>query len=208
MRLADAGFPVMNHSVLLRGINDDADVLDRCPWARRPGIDGERPGELGHPLPDYRVELLLQILGRDGFFRPVGHLAAFGQLADHDAGAHLHALGFHLFDAPVGLFFSIPRRFGPPQWAHLGMFIQTVMLLAVERGLGACAQEAWAATPVAARAAVLRRLRAWLLRNADEVIDTVVGETGKTWEDGLRANDWNGGAIERFIINTDARSAP
>ncbi len=26
-RLADAGFPVMNHSVLLRGINDDADVL-------------------------------------------------------------------------------------------------------------------------------------------------------------------------------------
>jgi lysine 2,3-aminomutase len=27
MRLADAGFPVMNHSVLLRGVNDDADVL-------------------------------------------------------------------------------------------------------------------------------------------------------------------------------------
>ena len=26
-RLADAGFPVMNHTVLLRGINDDADVL-------------------------------------------------------------------------------------------------------------------------------------------------------------------------------------
>jgi lysine 2,3-aminomutase len=28
-RLADAGFPVMNHSVLLRGVNDDADVLAR-----------------------------------------------------------------------------------------------------------------------------------------------------------------------------------
>jgi lysine 2,3-aminomutase len=26
-RLADAGFPVMNHSVLLRGVNDDADTL-------------------------------------------------------------------------------------------------------------------------------------------------------------------------------------
>lgn len=26
-RLADAGFPVMNHTVLLRGVNDDADVL-------------------------------------------------------------------------------------------------------------------------------------------------------------------------------------
>lgn len=28
-RLADAGFPVLNHSVLLRGVNDDADVLAR-----------------------------------------------------------------------------------------------------------------------------------------------------------------------------------
>lgn len=28
-RLADAGFPVMNHSVLLRGVNDSAEVLER-----------------------------------------------------------------------------------------------------------------------------------------------------------------------------------
>ena len=54
------------------------------------------------------------------------------------------AENYRFFGAPVGLFFSIPRSFGPPQWAHLGMFIQTLMLLAVERGLGACAQEAWA----------------------------------------------------------------
>ena len=54
------------------------------------------------------------------------------------------ARNYQFFGAPVGLFFSIERSFGPPQWAHLGMFIQTVMLLAVERGLGACAQEAWA----------------------------------------------------------------
>lgn len=53
---------------------------------------------------------------------------------------------YELFGAPVGLFFSIPRSFGPPQWAHLGMYLQTVMLLAAERGLGTCAQEAWAAT--------------------------------------------------------------
>ncbi len=32
---------------------------------------------------------------------------------------------------------------GPPQWSDLGMFIQTVMLLARERGLHTCAQEAW-----------------------------------------------------------------
>jgi lysine 2,3-aminomutase len=40
-QLADAGFPVMNHSVLLRGVNDDADVLARLfrglvRWRARP----------------------------------------------------------------------------------------------------------------------------------------------------------------------------
>lgn len=55
------------------------------------------------------------------------------------------AQNYDLFGAPVGLFFSIERSFGPPQWAHMGMFIQTLMLLAAERGLATCAQEAWAA---------------------------------------------------------------
>ena len=63
-----------------------------------------------------------------------------------DRPARLAQFGrnFDLFGAPVGLFFSIPRGFGPPQWAHLGMFMQNVMLLASERGLATCAQEAWA----------------------------------------------------------------
>lgn len=52
-----------------------------------------------------------------------------------------------LFDAPVGLFFSLDRRLGPPQWSDLGMYMQTVMLLAVERGLDTCAQEFWAQLP-------------------------------------------------------------
>ncbi len=52
---------------------------------------------------------------------------------------------YELFGAPVGLFFSIDRGFDRPQWAHLGMFINTIMLLAEERGLGTCAQESWAA---------------------------------------------------------------
>ncbi len=57
------------------------------------------------------------------------------------------ASNFDLFGAPVGLFFSIPARFGPLQWAHLGMFMQTFMLLAEERGLATCVQEAWALVP-------------------------------------------------------------
>lgn len=51
---------------------------------------------------------------------------------------------FEFFGAPVGLFFIIDQRMGHGQWAHLGMFIQSVALAAVERGLGSCMQEAWA----------------------------------------------------------------
>lgn len=49
------------------------------------------------------------------------------------------------FGAPVVLFFSIERRMGRNQWAHLGMFMQTIMLLAVEAGLDTCPQESWSA---------------------------------------------------------------
>ncbi len=63
---------------------------------------------------------------------------------DRSARLRQFARNYDLFGAPVGLFFSIERSFGPPQWAHLGMFIQNIALLAVERGLGACEQEAWA----------------------------------------------------------------
>lgn len=52
-----------------------------------------------------------------------------------------------LFGAPAGLFFSLDRKVGPPQWSDVGMFMQTVMLLATERGLATCAQEYWARYP-------------------------------------------------------------
>lgn len=52
-----------------------------------------------------------------------------------------------LFGAPVGLFFCLDRKVGPPQWSDVGMYMQTVMLLAVERGLATCAQEYWARYP-------------------------------------------------------------
>jgi len=54
---------------------------------------------------------------------------------------------FRLFGAPVGLFFTLDRRVGPPQWSDVGMFMQTIMLLAVEAGLDTCAQEAWSQFP-------------------------------------------------------------
>ncbi|WP_374469242.1 nitroreductase [Phenylobacterium sp.] len=51
------------------------------------------------------------------------------------------------FGAPVGVFFCLDRKLGPPQWADLGMYMQTVMLLALERGVDTCAQEYWARYP-------------------------------------------------------------
>jgi nitroreductase len=57
--------------------------------------------------------------------------------------AHL-ARNYEFFGAPVGVFCFIDRRMGPPQWSDLGMFLQTFMLAATERGLDTCPQEAWA----------------------------------------------------------------
>ncbi len=54
-----------------------------------------------------------------------------------------YARNFELFGAPVGLFFSIDRTLGPPQWSDLGMYVQTVMLLARGEGLHTCSIEAW-----------------------------------------------------------------
>lgn len=51
---------------------------------------------------------------------------------------------FTFFGAPVGVFFIIDRQMGHGQWAHVGMFMQTLALLAQERGLATCFQEAWA----------------------------------------------------------------
>ncbi len=48
------------------------------------------------------------------------------------------------FGAPVGLFFIIDRRMGHGQWAHMGMFMQSVALAAIERGVSSCMQEYWA----------------------------------------------------------------
>ena len=60
---------------------------------------------------------------------------------DRPARLAQYARNFQFFDAPVGLFVSIDRSMGPPQWSDLGGFIQTILLLARAHGLHGCAQE-------------------------------------------------------------------
>jgi nitroreductase len=51
---------------------------------------------------------------------------------------------FNFYGAPVAIFFTIDRVHGRNQWASLGMFMQTVCLVAEAKGYGTCMQEIWA----------------------------------------------------------------
>ena len=66
-------------------------------------------------------------------------------IAKDDRAARLawFAGNFRFFDAPLALFLVIDERMGHGQWAHCGMYLQTLALLAEERGWGTCMQECW-----------------------------------------------------------------
>jgi acyl-CoA reductase-like NAD-dependent aldehyde dehydrogenase len=48
---------------------------------------------------------------------------------------------------------------------------------------GRAAQPAWEAIGFEGRARIMRRAQKWLIDNSERVIETIVSETGKTWED-------------------------
>jgi nitroreductase len=62
---------------------------------------------------------------------------------DREGRLRQFALNGDFFGAPAALFCFVDRQMGPPQWADLGMFLQTFMLLATDAGLATCAQEFW-----------------------------------------------------------------
>jgi acyl-CoA reductase-like NAD-dependent aldehyde dehydrogenase len=69
-----------------------------------------------------------------------------------------------------------------------GELIRTVPVVTAERLADMAvkareAQRAWEAMGFDGRAKVLRRAQKWVIDNADRVIETVMAETGKTWED-------------------------
>jgi nitroreductase len=71
--------------------------------------------------------------------------ASIGIGREDKAGRYAQlANNLDFFGAPVGLFFCLDRKLGSAQWSDVGMYMQSVMLLAVERGLDTCAQEFWA----------------------------------------------------------------
>ncbi len=66
---------------------------------------------------------------------------------DKPARQKWFARNFEFFGAPAAYFCTVDKRMGPPQWSDLGMYLQNLMLLAVEAGLATCPQECWAMYP-------------------------------------------------------------
>ena len=50
---------------------------------------------------------------------------------------------YKFFDAPVGLIFTIDKDLDAMSFLDIGIFMQTIMLAAKERGLDTCSQGAW-----------------------------------------------------------------
>jgi len=94
------------------------------------------PPELDMPYEGRRVGVGEAMYGHIGIPRE-----------DRAARGRWFARNFAFFGAPAALFCTVSRYMGPPQWSDLGMYLQSVMLLAVEAGLATCPQECWAMYP-------------------------------------------------------------
>ncbi len=66
-----------------------------------------------------------------------------------DKKARLMQVGknFNFFGAPVGILVTIDKRMDAPQFMDIGIYLQTLMLLAREQGLHTAAQGAWRSFP-------------------------------------------------------------
>lgn len=114
----------------------ERDAVSALAKANLPGVEDDRPVYPHNLWEPYRTrrfkvgEAMYALLGIPRENKPARLM-------------HL-AQNFDFFGAPVGLFFIIDKRMGHGQWAHLGMFMQSVALAALERGVQSCMQEAWA----------------------------------------------------------------
>ena len=166
MNVSDA----IEHRISIRAFRDRpvsrdvvADLLQKA--ARAPSGGNLQPWRVyalaGAPLAAFKAEIAKNPMGEpmeydvyppslwDPFrtrrFENGEQLYASVSVPREDKAARLRwfARNAEFFGAPVGLFFCLERKLGPPQWSDVGMYMQTLMLLAEERGLATCAQEFW-----------------------------------------------------------------
>jgi nitroreductase len=122
-------------------------VLTGAPLAELKTLAGERVAA-GDPWDDREYEMYPRALKspyserRSAFGKE-----RYGELGisreDVEARQRAAAANWDCFGAPAALFCYIDRDLGPPQWADVGMYLQTVMLLLRDEGLHSCLQMAW-----------------------------------------------------------------
>jgi nitroreductase len=103
-------------------------------------------GRAGHSIPFH-----MHPVGIDGIYRERLHgvgealYKALG-IAREDKAARLrqYARNYEAFGAPVLMLVHTKAYMGQAQWADMGMWLQTVMLLLREEGLDSCPQLCWA----------------------------------------------------------------
>ncbi|RJQ77384.1 nitroreductase [Pseudonocardiaceae bacterium YIM PH 21723] len=93
----------------------------------------ELPDELVPPYRERRSDCGRKIYGARGIARD-----------DQEGRRRAVSRNWSFFGAPAGLFCYIDRSLGQAQWADLGMYLQSVMLLLRAEGLDSCPQIAWA----------------------------------------------------------------
>jgi nitroreductase len=105
-------------------------VANGDPWDQREFV--MYPQELKSPYVERR-----DAFGRDRY-------SALGIVRDDWEGRQRAAIAnWECFGAPAALFCYIDRDLGRPQWADVGMYLQSVMLLLRAEGLDSCPQMAW-----------------------------------------------------------------
>lgn len=127
------------HVVILAGEKLDAfKALMRKRLQGEPHPDGEGPEyqvyppKLKEPYRTARFEVGEEMYGLLGIPRE-----------DRNKRLEWFAKNYQFFDAPAAAFCFVDRIMGAPQWADLGMFLQSAMLLFQEEGVDTCAQECW-----------------------------------------------------------------
>ncbi len=101
------------------------------------------PGQWVDPYKSRRVECGMALYGALGIGRE-----------DKEDRKRAWYANYHFFNAPVGLLFFLDRELAQGSWVDMGMFIQSVMLAALNHGLATCPQASLAEYPDIVRSAV------------------------------------------------------
>ncbi len=114
-----------------------SDIMDKLMQGKTEGETYPAyPSPLWEPMRSWRYKL-----GEDMY-------ALLG-IPREDKKARLQQVGknFSFFGAPVGVLITIDKRMNAPQFMDIGIYLQTLMLLAREQGLHTTPQGAWRAFP-------------------------------------------------------------